>query len=87
MENKKLTEEELTNIQSMLNVFNQLKMQLGDVELSKAAIVDKVNELRDDYSRVEKELSEKYGADSKIDLQTGDVVIESKEENKLEIIK
>jgi len=29
---KKLTEQELTQVQSMLNAFNQLKMQLGDAK-------------------------------------------------------
>ena len=30
---KKLTKDELTQVQSMLNAFNQLKMQLGDAVL------------------------------------------------------
>ena len=70
---KKLTEKELTQVQSMLNAFNQLKMQLGDIELTKGTIIDKVNVLKVDYSKVEKALSKKYGKDAEIDVQTGDI--------------
>ncbi len=70
---KKLTENELTQVQSMLNAFNQLKLQLGDIELSKKGVFDKIEKVKEDYSVVEKSLSEKYGADAEIDGQTGDI--------------
>ncbi len=70
---KKLTEQELTQVQSMLNAFNQLKMQLGDAELQKVALVKKIDTLKQDYAAVELELSKKYGEDSQIDVQTGEV--------------
>ena len=70
---KKLTEKELTQVQSMLNAFNQLKLQLGDIELSKKGVFDKIEKVKEDYSVVEKSLSEKYGADAEIDVQTGDI--------------
>jgi hypothetical protein len=78
MKSKKLTESELTKVQSVLNEFNQLKMQLGDAELSKVAILKKVDTLKEDYVSIEKELSEKYGPDSQIDLQTGNIVDKEK---------
>jgi len=70
---KKLSELELTKIQSMLNSFNQLKMQLGDAELQKVSIVAQIEKLKSDYSVVEKELSDKYGIDNQIDVKTGEV--------------
>ena len=70
---KKLTENELTQVQSMLNAFNQLKLQLGDIELSKKGVFDKIEKVKEDYSVVEKSLSEKYVADAEIDVQTGDI--------------
>ena len=70
---KKLTEGELTQVQSMLNAFNQLKMQLGDAVLQQTTIVQKIDELKVEYAKVEKLLSEKYGTDSQIDVQTGEV--------------
>ena len=83
---KKLTENELTQVQSMLNAFNQLKMQLGDIELTKGTIIDKVNVLKVDYSKVEKALSKKYGKDSQIDVATGEITVKQKEAN-LEKVK
>lgn len=80
VENPKITENELKSIQSMLNAFNQLKMQLGDLELSKGSIIDQINKVKSDYQAVEKELSEKYGDDSQIDLATGSIVKIDKEE-------
>tara|TARA_R110000822_G_scaffold35535_1_gene100129 strand:+ start:1028 stop:1303 length:276 start_codon:yes stop_codon:yes gene_type:complete len=80
VENPKITENELKSIQSMLNAFNQLKMQLGDLELSKGSIIDQINKVKADYQAVEKELSEKYGDDSQIDLATGNIVKIKKEE-------
>lgn len=70
---KKLTKDELTQVQSMLNAFNQLKMQLGDAVLQQTTIVQKIDGLKVDYAKVEKQLSEKYGTDSQIDVKTGEV--------------
>ena len=66
----------------MLNAFNQLKMQLGDAELQKKSIIDKIDELKKDYAKVEKNLAEKYGSDAQIDVQTGE--IKKKELEKVE---
>jgi hypothetical protein len=70
----KLTESELTKVQSMLNAFNQLKMQIGDAELAKSAIIKQVETLKDEYAEVEKELAIKYGNDAQVDVKTGDIV-------------
>ena len=80
MKSNKLTKSELAKVQSVINEFNQLKMQLGDAELSKIAIINKVDILKEGYISIEKELSEKYGPDSQIDLQTGDIVDKQKTE-------
>ena len=47
----KLTDEELTLIQSMLSKFNQMKMQIGDAEMQKMIIIDKVDELKKDTKK------------------------------------
>ena len=70
---KKLTEQELKQIQSMLNAFNQLKMQLGDAVLKQSSLVSKIDTLKKEYGEVELKLSEKYGSDSQIDVQTGEI--------------
>ncbi len=81
-----LTKIELTKVQSMLNAFNQLKMQLGDIELSKSVVIENINKLKSDYAEVEKDLAKVYGADAQIDVKTGDVTQVPKEA-KLEKIK
>lgn len=70
----KLTDKELTLIQSMLNKFNQMKMQIGDAEMQKMIIIDKVDELKKEYEKIEKDLADKYGAQAQINVQTGEVV-------------
>lgn len=76
---KKLNEQELTQVQSMLNAFNQLKMQLGDVELQKRGIIENIDKVKSDYAVVEKELTKKYGKDAVINPQTGEVSEQPKE--------
>ena len=77
---KKVTENELKQIQTMLNAFNQLKLKLADTELSKQMVLNQITDLKKDYSEVESKLTEKYGIDNKIDVQTG--VITEKEKLK-----
>ena len=76
---KKLTEQELTQVQSMLNAFNQLKMQLGDVVLQQRQIVDNIDKVKEDYKVVEKELTTKYGEDAVINPKTGEITKNPKE--------
>jgi len=57
-------------------------MQLGDAELQKKSIIDKIDELKTDYAKVEKNLADKYGSDAQIDVQTGE--IKKKELEKVE---
>jgi len=74
---KKITENELKQVQSMLNSFNQMKIKLGDAELTKQQVFLQIEELKKGYAEVEKTLTEKYGKDNRIDLETG--VVSEKE--------
>jgi hypothetical protein len=73
MENKQLTQEELTKIQEMNNTFTQAKIALGDIEIQKHSILGQIKQLRDEFSVNEKELIEKYGANAVINIKTGEV--------------
>ena len=79
---KKVTENELKKIQSMLNAFNQMKIKLADAELTKQQVLTHISELKKDYSKIEGELTKKYGKDNRIDVQSG--VITEKEKIKEE---
>ena len=68
-----LTKEELEKVQGLVNDFNSLKIQLGDTVISQQALLRKVEELRIAYAQEEAVLIEKYGQDSVINVQTGEV--------------
>jgi len=72
---KNVTKEELGSIKEMLTTFNNLKMQLGDAVLSQNSIVAKIDSLKEEYSELEKVLANKYGKDSRIDVQTGEIKV------------
>jgi hypothetical protein len=70
---KKVTQEELKTIQEMNNDFNKAKAALGDLELQKHNIIRHIDEMKKLFSDHEKMLIEKYGKDSVINIQTGEV--------------
>ena len=49
----KITKDELMKVQSMMSTFNQLKIKLGDAELTKQQIFLQVEDLKKDYAEVE----------------------------------
>jgi len=70
---KQLTSEELGNLQELNNSFTQSKISLGDLELQKENIIGKIKEIKSKFVELEKELIKKYGEESVINLQTGEV--------------
>ena len=73
MEKLFLTQEELGKIQSMNNEFTKAKIALGDLELQKQGLLKSIDVLREDFAKQELLLIEKYGRDSVINVQTGEV--------------
>ena len=68
-----LQKEELETIQSMNAEFTKLKIALGETELQKQTIMEAINNLKTGFAVHEKELIEKYGVNSVINIQTGEV--------------
>jgi len=68
-----VTQEELAKIQELNGEFNKAKMAIGDVELQKLNIVRHIEELKAQFTALEKSLIDKYGSDAVINLQTGEV--------------
>jgi hypothetical protein len=66
-------QEELEKIQGMNNDFAKAKVALGELELNKQGILAQINAMRQEFSEYEKMLISKYGQDSVINLQTGEV--------------
>jgi oligoribonuclease NrnB/cAMP/cGMP phosphodiesterase (DHH superfamily) len=70
---KNLTPEELQNLQALNQEFTQVKLKLADSVYQQVLFTKDLDTIREKFSSVEKELSEKYGANSVIDLATGEV--------------
>jgi len=68
-----LTQEERELIQSLNSEFTKLKISLGGLEIQKQAVLAEVDNLRAKSFTNEQELINKYGADSVINIQTGEV--------------
>ena len=86
-EAKKITEAELLEVQSMNNAFNQLKLKIADSEMTKHHLMGEVKKLKESYKAVEEKLTEKYGENSVIDIQTGEISEKEKEKEKLEKVE
>lgn len=73
MEKTVLSQEELGKIQEMNNEFTKAKLAIGDLEMQKHNILKAIEVLRADFSKHEIDLVAKYGQDSVINVQTGEV--------------
>ena len=70
---KRIEEQELKNLQELNAEFNKLKTQLGDLSLQKHGICLRVEELKNEFQNTEKSLTDKYGVNSVINLETGEI--------------
>ncbi len=70
---KKLTEEEFKEIKEMQKNFQNAKLTLGDLEITKKSVLDQVGDMKVQFAQIESSLIEKYGVDSVIDMSTGEI--------------
>jgi len=78
MKTVKLTEQELEFIKTGTLEYNKIKMSIGEYELQKQNLVLQAEKIREAFSNNEKILIEKYGTDSVINIQTGEVTQKEK---------
>ena len=76
---KNLKKTELVELQTLNSDFVNLKTQLGDLELLKHLIIEQVQEVRKKFSDLEVNLVKKYGENTTINLQTGEIKEKEKE--------
>jgi|TARA_R110000737_G_scaffold160591_2_gene188449 hypothetical protein len=76
---KNLKKTELEKLQTLNSDFVNLKAQLGDLELQKHLIVEQVQSVRSEFGKLEAELVKKYGENTTINLQTGEIKEKEKE--------
>tara|TARA_R110002012_G_scaffold236152_1_gene409871 strand:+ start:72 stop:314 length:243 start_codon:yes stop_codon:yes gene_type:complete len=79
---KKITDKELESLKKMTTEFNSLKTQLGDLTLQKHGVCLRVEELKAEFVALEESLMETYGADSVINMETGEIKEKEKEKEK-----
>ena len=75
MTSTQATQNELATIQELNSDLNKAKMAIGDIELQKQQILQHIEELKIKFSTHEQLLIDKYGKDSVINIQTGEVTI------------
>jgi hypothetical protein len=68
-----LTEDELNNLRSMNTSLTNARKRLGDLEMEKWDVLQAISSMRNSMEMFEKSIIERYGADSVINLQTGEV--------------
>lgn len=69
----KLEEKEFEQLKELNNKLVQLKLSIADIELRKHFILKESDAVRTLMLEQEQELIKKYGAESVINLQTGEV--------------
>tara|TARA_R110002020_G_scaffold177587_1_gene370355 strand:- start:511 stop:774 length:264 start_codon:yes stop_codon:yes gene_type:complete len=76
---KKITDEQLKELQETVNKLNQTQMQLGTMELQKHELLHGVAEIQNDLNSNRKKLEEEYGNVS-INIADGTITEKEKED-------
>ena len=69
----KLSQKELETLQSLNNEFTKTKGAIADVEIQKHSLLNSLVELKEKFAKEEQKLIEKYGENSVVNIQTGEV--------------
>lgn len=69
----KISAEELDKLQAVLKDLNAAKLKIADAELEKVAAINQLENIRQQFAVVEKELTDKYGEDISLNIQTGEI--------------
>jgi|TARA_R100000458_G_C8135810_1_gene148954 hypothetical protein len=69
---KKITKEELENLNKVIKTNNNLQMQVGGIEVEKTRLLSAMLQGQNEFQKLQDELKEKYG-DVTVNLQTGDL--------------
>ena len=68
----KITEEQLTGLQSLLNEINKNQLSIGQLETQKAGIIEGIGQLQVKLREIQASLEEEYGQVS-INIQDGSI--------------
>ena len=69
---EKITEEQLTKVQNIVNTINRAQMDLGIMETRKHQVLHSITVMQDELSVMQVEFNEQYGT-SDINIQDGTI--------------
>ena len=75
---EKLSKKELEKLQGLQREFADAKLTLGELEIQKMQVFQKVDLLKKEFAEQEKQLVEKYGEKAVINIKTGEINGEDK---------
>ena len=75
---QKITEEQLTNVQTTINTLNSLQLEVGMFETRKHRILHEISSVNEELTRIQSELEKEYGT---FDININDGVINYPKEN------
>tara|TARA_R110000803_G_scaffold66252_4_gene127608 strand:- start:1451 stop:1747 length:297 start_codon:yes stop_codon:yes gene_type:complete len=75
---KKLTEDELKELNDCIQKLNSIQMQIGGIESQKFELLNLISSANEELKEVQKSLETTYGAVN-IDISTGEIVEQEKE--------
>ena len=71
---KKVTKEELKQLQEFVSKLNNASLQIGNLELQKNGLLKSVDIVRNNLTNFQMILKERYG-DVKVDIETGKISV------------
>jgi|11BtaG_2_1085332.scaffolds.fasta_scaffold23926_5 hypothetical protein len=83
----KLSDEQLSELQALNKKNQELRLQLGELEVQKAMIIPKIETLRLEFVNLEANLVAEYGENSVININTGEVSEKEKKIKKRKGVK
>jgi len=76
---KKLEQKELDTLKESMRQYNECKLQLGETVLQQQSLMSKVEVIKRESKSYEDLLIKKYGQDTVINIETGEVKPSKKE--------
>ena len=67
---EKITDEQLKEVQQVISVSNQIKLEIGNIAARKHMLLHELNTVNEKMSEINKNLEEEYGK-MDIDINTG----------------
>ena len=70
---KKLNKTQLDSLQGLQKEFNEAKIEIADCEIKKASLIVLLADIQKRFGEQEKVLTEEFGKNAIINIQTGEV--------------